>query len=796
MNVRLLDLRDSDPAHAKETARARFGTGTPLGSGRLLVLDRTDLLAGHTRAYEELLTGGRVRWLVCVVCGPPVTADDDGRRILLRPGPLGTDRDVATLWVGDGDGMEWGPRPSDLPRTRPGTTPGDHRGLKDLTDLLVREEVFDRVIEISRELPDAVAAPGLSLTDPGSSTDAVTSALTRALRRFTAPAPAPDMPLSAGRSTGILIDLLEGTHRSAFGTDDPGNGELARHEARARDEIAGVRDLMTMAASPLGAAHTSPATILEEGLPQAGRALADYRTRVEQLATRVHSLPDERVHGELDRWGVGGLPPSDEDVTEALDLVADRVETRLRQGTPPHGVITWLDRAAERIAPRTTPPTLSRIRERIPDRLIAALESPAPPTPPGIVSPLLAAAFLLPLAAALIGGVWGLASGIALAVGWVCALTLGLHRAAPTRDTFAVTGAHALLGFTGLAAGLLLSTVITLPTWLPPPLAALMVLIVGTITGGLVLLTAWSALITRWRRESALDEAETAVGDLTRLVDLLAREEWRTVTGRRRLADGIRAASAALRAISDSLAETARDLPPPTTHPAELEAVLSRDLADLTTTALSGLWNVLRSGIPAQDAYGHARSSITELIDAYLDHVQQVGPHTPPDFSRRDGTRRTYRAFDLERALHTLRTPAHERMLQLCDPDQTPLLSTALTTVREIRFAPLGLRDHFDTPTAQDPAPKNTVWTHGGRWVGVLRLFPLRTGTVRTRWDDTAGADTAPDTPASPPTGPYGMRMADTEDTVATPPEDGTAAAPAHPRPAPDGTPPEEDYFR
>lgn len=793
MNVRLLDLRDSDPAHAKETARAQFGTGTPLGSGRLLVLDRTDLLPGHTEAYEELLTGGRVRWLVCVVCGPPVTAADDGRRILLRPGPLGPEREVATLWVGDGDGMEWGPQPSDLPRSRPGTTPGEHRGLQDLTDLLGREEVFDRVIAISRELSEAVAAPGLALTDPGSSTDTVTSALTRALQRFTAPAPAPDMSLSAGPNTGLLVDLLEGTHRPSFGTDDPGRGELARHEARARDEIAGVRDLMA-AASPLGAAHTSPAALLQEGLPRAGRALADYRARIEQLAARVHSLPDERVQGELDRWGVGGVPPSDEDVAEALDLVADRVEARLHQGTPPHGVIAWLDRAAEHIAPRAAPPALSRIRERVPDRLIAALESPAPPPLPGIASPLVAVAFLLPLAAAPIGGVWGLVAGIALAVGWVCALALGLHRADPAQDTFAVTGAHALLGFAGLAAGLLLGTVVGLPDWLPPPLAALVALIVGTLVAGLVLWASWSALITRWTRESALDEAEAAVTDLTRLVDRMAREEWRTVTGRRRLADGTRAASAALRAISDHLAETARGLPPPTTHPAELEAVISRDLADLTATALSGLWDVLRSGIPAQDAHEHARSSITHLTEAYLDHVERVGPHTPPGFSRRGGTRRTYGAPGLERAVRTLRTPAHEPMLQLCDPDQIPLLSTALTTVKEVRFAPLGLRDHFDTAAAHDPAPKNTVWTHGGRWVGVLRLFPLRTGTVRTHWDDTGGPGTTADDPA--PADSYGMRMADTEDTVDTPPEDGTAAAPAYPRPAPDGTPPEEDFFR
>ncbi|WP_017570363.1 hypothetical protein [Nocardiopsis halotolerans] len=744
MSVHSLDLRGTTADEALRRVRRTFGEGTPLtDSDRALILDETDLLVDHGPAYEEVFIGGRVRSLVCVVSGAP-SDGGDGHRVLERPGPLGPERGVATLWVSDETGVDWGLRPPGAPRPHPDAAHGSRTGVEHLVEVLRQAEVFDRVIEISREVPEAAASPGLSWVGPGGGDEAVSAALTRAVYRLTAPVnggPAPSNAAPApgtGPRGGLLVDLVEGTHRVAPGNNHPGSGELAGHESRLRDGVAGAEGALDAISGWGGVFSVSPARVREEGLAEVSADLSAYRDRVEFLLRRLNSLNGEQLASELARVGIDGHAPGPEEVDEAVGALARRVERDLERGTALTHVAADLDRVAERVSPQGSASAVPRARQAAPDHLISSLNDPPPFPLPGPVSGLLPVAFLLPLLPALTGGWPGLAGAIALALGWVAALAVGFRSARGAEAGLPVLATHAVAAFAGGFVGLWLGGAPRpdpLFTVLPQPLLLVAALLVGAALGTYVFLRTWSAFARRWRGEIGLERVDSAASSLTALVNEVAREEWYPGTERRRLADAARAAASAARAVADALSEATTPASPPSAHAPELESVLHGDLAALARAALEPLWSGLRSGVPVGDPYQGTRDRAADLLEEYRSHLARVGPHTPPRFTDAGTPRRVHDGSGLDRALRTLRMEPGERMLQLCDPKHLRLLGDAVSSIGTVRFAPKSLREQLshDGDRAFEAA-QTTVWTHGGRLAGIMRLVPLRPGVVRTQW--------------------------------------------------------------
>ncbi|MGW8526243.1 MULTISPECIES: hypothetical protein [Nocardiopsidaceae] len=747
MSVRLFDLRGSSPEEALGAVLGELGEGTPLtGADRVVLLDGTRLLAGHAAAYEAVFTSGRVRSAVCVAVGPPTA--DAGRRFLDRPGQLGPGRGVATLWVGDTTGVDWGIRPPGPPRPRPGVPAGSGAGLEHLLAALGQVEVFDRVVELSGELPEAAASPGLCWSEPDRGGGAADSALAAALRRYASGGGASGggtgtVPAAAPSRGNLLADLVAGAHRPRPVDVVGGTGELGARERHARDAAAAAEEALASLSAPGGAfARTTPERVRREELRAAGEALDAYRAHVDRLFRELSPLTGNRLAAALGRAGVVGAPPTREEVDEALGALARLLDEGVRGGVALDGLARDLEEVSRRVAPRdgAAPPQPG---PEDPDDVLRSLADPPPFPLPGPLSPLLLPAFLLPVLPALAGGPAGIAGGIATALAWVLAVTAGARRARGPGGGLPTAVAHAVAAFSGVLAGLGAGGVLQLGLVVPPPVWLSLALPACAAAGGGVLLYTWSRLARRWRDRIAPERADASVTALAALVDRRARESWYPGAARSGVADAARSAQGAVRAVADAFAGAAAALPPPSSHPEELEAVVRSDLSALARAALEPVLAGLRSGTPVGDLSRRVHGTATDLLEGYREHLARAGAHVPPRFADPDTPRQVRGGPDLNRALDTLRLAPEDRMLQLCDPGHLSLLGESAPAVRAVRFAPYSLRAGaavYGDPDSAFP-DRSAVWTREGALTGVLRLVPLRPGVVRTRWSRTEPSD-------------------------------------------------------
>lgn len=742
MNVKVLDLRGKTAAEAERVVHHLFGPGAPLtGTGRVLVLDSTELLLRHTVAYERLFTGNRVQSLVCLACGG-LDGGAPGRPRLRLPGQLSPTPGVTTLWISDEIGVEWGLRPPMRPGAPPETTTGPASGVERLVTVLEQQEVFDRIIALGEELPDATAAPGLLLSGPEDRTGAIDSALARAIQRFTSSTPEDSR---AGTSSGprgdVLVDLMEGTHQPVTGAGDPGQGELARQENRARDEVLRTLGAFETMARLGGVASVSPEHVRDADLPAAGNAIRAYRNHVEGLIHRFGSLDEVEQERELGRPMVSDRGDGSEETDHALEWLRGRVSEELAKGSPITGVSQDLETIARRVSPRArgNDPGAHRIA---PDEMIEALLDPGPAPRPSWASWLLFPAFVLPVLPALAGGWPGLVGFIVLVLAWVLAVVVGDQRLGGNHDgDLRLLAAHATAGFAGGFTGMWLhARFLPDPPPLPAPLLLTGALLLGMGMGAWLLNRVWASFMNRWKAESGLFEAERSIGELTALVDRFLKEEWHHRTERRRLADSARAKASAARAVAEGLNERLTTPARSTSHPAELESLLGEHLVGLADKVMSGLSSDLRAGVPAKEAYEGARTHAEDLIDRYFRYLETEGPHAPPPFPVRNRERKVHNEAQVEQVLKTLRFPGTGRMRQLSDPASLTSLRDSPREIREVRFAPRLLEDGVIAGKGGGDAHLSSVlWIEGG-WTGVVRLVPLRSQVVEYLWD-------APDDP-------------------------------------------------
>ncbi|MCM2388842.1 hypothetical protein [Streptomyces albipurpureus] len=178
----------------------------------------------------------------------------------------------------------------------------------------------------------------------------------------------------------------------------------------------------------------------------------------------------------------------------------------------------------------------------------------------------------------------------------------------------------------------------------------------------------------------------------------------------------------------------------------ELERTLLGDLADATADALRRHWGAVDHGVPAA-ANGHpatADEAVRRGIDAVHRQLHRNGVLPAPVFARRDRSRGDSMALlgvGPHRVWEALvPESAGRRLRPLCSPAQLALLSRDPTAARLLRFAPAAVRPVLESDRSGrlggdgEAALDDAVWMSSGRFVGVLELTPLRSGTVQTVW--------------------------------------------------------------
>ncbi|GFH36544.1 hypothetical protein [Streptomyces pacificus] len=564
-----LDLRagaaelDSAPALRGKVARQLGRAGLPEPDHPLfLVVDTPAGLTDHRRQYE-LLTAyrapGEVRMLVLLVGSAPgsYAGEDEAfqpDRRLIRPSVLRASG-VAVLWAGDLRSA----------RTALEQLPADDPdALAVLVDVLSVPDVFLRVLQDARALPDAVAALGVRLLEQDLPPDVRERAWRDALTRFAGvdrepAAPAPGAVLSGAELPDPLRGLVAGRggrevhHRIPGGPADRAYHDTARALEQAEQDAAALRSLPGLLGRTRRAA-------MEDHLDEAHRAVDAYRELVAaalrsdggsdavpsaaESASRLAALGlhvpaaagvGDRIGEGLREYAVGLL-----DRGLALRAVAQRFTALAGQVEPVPGS-TLLPRLAVHPAGRA------------PGRVAAR---PADPVPPRAAGATAAAAL-----AGLLGGVWqGFAAALALlvpvlfAVAALCGASRLRDGSAPRSAGRALRG-PAVAAVCGAAAGVAVAFAVGAPPWVG--LAGLLVAAGVTVE---CVRRLWRAAAGAWVGGQGAAELREALDGLDGLLARLVREHW-AAEERLYCADAARSVAGMLRATA--AAAEAEALPEP-----------------------------------------------------------------------------------------------------------------------------------------------------------------------------------------------------------------------------------------
>lgn len=254
---------------------------------RTLVVDDTRALAGHAGVFERLLKSRRLDHMLCVAVGPrdprapvPAPGQDlaDSQRIRV-PANIGGGQGSAVLWVSDPRGIDCRLSAAANADGHIGT-PED--GLESLVEVLSVDDVYDKVLELVRDMRDGVASPGLHLADGDDEAAAFSAALAMAIARLTAAGSGP----AAGAETAFpwLLPGATGMANLAQG------GELASY----RDQVAmaAAAAVTALAKRASGLFRKAPPDATDDVIA-VGNALHAFRDRVSRL------LAEAQAPGEL-----------------------------------------------------------------------------------------------------------------------------------------------------------------------------------------------------------------------------------------------------------------------------------------------------------------------------------------------------------------------------------------------------------------------------------------------------------------------------------------------------------------
>ena len=766
----------------------------------VLAVDTEGGLARHRAAYEQILAGGQQAPLLCVALDDPVEGNGPGpwprqhgwadgtagpvlsRPALLRP-PL-----AGTLWVRDVRGASAG-----AGAWSPADPAADEEALAALVELLCVPAVFERVLTVLRDMPEAVAGPSLRVLLYDLAEDTLRHAQTAALRRFAGAAEDPGRDPIEGRPLSGSLTVLAGDRQLRGSTDWRRRGGLAErlHEDAAaavgaavshRDQVRRGRGLLDPATARLPAELAEAAAALDAYRSTVATALTDPR-----IAPRG---PDGREAG-LAALGVELAP--DQEVSRAR-VQADLKEHTLAlldQRLPLRTAAAALAELSRRTAPTGTGHRLADLDRACPPELAARLAGRYPFRPAPGRPVLLAGVAVAALVAALpFGRGSGVAAGLLVtALALAGAVLVGARR--PDRSGEVAPGgllAPAGAGVVGTAVGAALAGPLSGPAPGAGPVLALLLLAWTTVR-------TWTAAVDGWTAAAGVDTAVGAAGRIERVLADAVGKDWVLSEARSDASNGAFALASFLRqaaaTVDELAAATAPETRPGTDGAAArplstvspklrsdvpwlergvgeggpaLVDTLVGDFCDATVHLLRPCWPVLLGG-PDPVRQLRVEERVRDHLGESLRFGQRHGVGEAPPFARDPGSRPGPDALlgigvdQVADALADLDDRAGLR--PLCDSGQLRMLAHTAGDEHDIRFAPSstrsrvlaaggerggGLRGFPGEPGWRDGAD-DTVWVDSGRYVGVLRLSPFTIGAVRTfqsrQDEDPDGVDSA-----------------------------------------------------
>ncbi len=386
MTVVVLSLSGLDAAGAMSSAEQVLSQRAAYPFlDRTLIVDDTSALISHAGVFERLLRSRRLEHVLCVAVGPsnphlpgharPGDAADS-RQIRIPPN-ISNSRGSAVLWVGDPRGIDCRLSAAAI---ADGHTGSATDGLGFLVEVLSADNVFDKVLDLVRDMPGGAASPGLRLADADDESAAFTAALALAIGRLTGPGAG--TAVAAGTPFAALLPGATGMASLVPG------GDLAT----GRDRIASAAGTVSAAlARPSGGFLRKAAPDARGDVIAIGNDLSALRDRVTRLLGEAHAPgePNPAQHAAVTAAGVS-LPASlDGTVSGAQDrpdaaptLVRRTVADAIRGGATLPQVIKRLNLTAQQLKHAGSAAYLPEVDKACPVELLHRLAGPAQ-RPPG-----------------------------------------------------------------------------------------------------------------------------------------------------------------------------------------------------------------------------------------------------------------------------------------------------------------------------------------------------------------------------------------------------------------------------
>ncbi|UZI30239.1 hypothetical protein [Streptomyces sp. VB1] len=504
----------------------------------------TDVPAGLTdhQLQYELLSGyravGETRILVLLVGSSPGSYAGGAEaylpdRRLVRPTTLRA-ATTGLVWAGD-------LRSARTALDRP--EPDDPAALAVLVDLLSVPDVFVRVLEGLRKLPDSVAAPGVRLLEQDLPTEVRDRAWRDALTRFAGE------DSGAGDPVDIVPDsqLPEPLRALVTGRDGRGHGHRRpdgranlAHRTCAESLDRADEDLVALRSFP-GLLHPARRDALEADLHQAREDLDGFRALVERALQGGGgaAAPTAEAAARLGALGLR-VPAADsagERVGEGLRELAGRL---LGDGLALRSVAQHFTALAGRVEPVPGTALLHRLADHSEESVTrgSATEYAAPPRAPGPV-------LLMAGAAGLLGGLWqwpAVLAALLVPVLFVVVALLGANRLRTGRRAARWPMGPRIAAVAGAAAGAAVAYAADPPLWLGGT-----GLLVGLGLTAEAVRRLWRDAADSWAAGRGTTALRTALDGLDTLLAELVREHW-AAEERLYCADAARSVAGMLRA--------------------------------------------------------------------------------------------------------------------------------------------------------------------------------------------------------------------------------------------------------
>lgn len=742
------------PFSAIQRERAGAGASGFHDLGAVLIIDSPQQVVSHEEAYRRVVESQSVSSVICLLVGAPSAGARTGEALVL-PAILQHPQ-MAVLWVGDDQGVAWGMgAATSSVLAFPGPGSSGSTALFDLVGTLTHVEVFERVVADCG--PASANVPGLRAMVLGRSEDAIVAAAEARVVKSLIGGEDEMVSIATTAQPETLTNLL-GTRPAPDGVIDP-NGPVGRMIRDARDELAHAEDAIArLAAGP--------------ALRSDGEAAA---ARLRAFGNTMRSLRDLMASAIEDVDGSDGLNPSEREriaaigidpgkIRDAVHPEGDTIDTilkahvlsLLRSEVSLDVIQSEMRSIAERAQPASPEETLGRMRHVLDDHVIDRLAEARSFTPKvldaltllglfgaGIASGTMHAFRPVMVAANVLAPLYVLSALLHKRL-WVSpAAAIRAFRSAP-RALQAVRGGvlwplSALAGY-GLAWSLERSMD-------PRGAVGILGVVAAAVIYWLLFRLAWLRAVSTWRASVDIEGAGSTLGEACATLGDVAVNEWALSNPRLRLSRLARGVAETVREFEVLLAsavspdEALLSASPLATsgtrfqvdaasgfenHDADVESVLDGDYVDLMTKVLVEGWPQFElQGV--QDAASDLDNRFAELLLQYRAFRSDRGLLEAPEFL---GAAAVSRRRALASSLWSTTTDLAEvltdeaAVVQLIAPEQLVFLEAAPELAKVVRFAPGAAR-------ATVTRIPDVVFTSSETAGGILRLVPMRTGTIR-----------------------------------------------------------------